>query len=157
MGWHHQPVPTHKHHTCTRAARACYDIILRPITHAHPNTKRHRSVHVHSLDSLPRLPPQGPLQSPRGHSDWRRTSGCNHQSAEPHTHAITPINTFCTMSYDSRRCISTAAPHPTNTHIHTNFHAHAAISTPNSHARPSTHKQPVVAYICFVHSRACPN
>ena len=59
-------------------------------THAQPNTSSQHNRHAPSLDSLPRLPPPGPSQPSRDHTNWRRTVGCDHYSAKHRTHAHTP-------------------------------------------------------------------
>jgi hypothetical protein len=59
---------------------------VRNTTHASFNPDQtntnHNNRHVPRLGSLQRLPQPGPSPPPRDHCDWRRTLGCNHQSAK---------------------------------------------------------------------------
>ena len=132
-------------------------------THAQPNTSSHHNSHAPSLGSLLRLPPPGPSPPPRDHCDWRRTVGCNHQSAKHQTHALTTMtakSTSQTQSNTSTRpaphqqsrgvtmcCIippPLSGPHGHahfKSHVHTKRHSCTLRSKPR-HSRETQHQQP---------------
>ncbi len=177
----HRPSPSTLENTLISTSINAHAAIQTSTTHAHPNTNTHPSPHAPQLGSLPRLPQPEPSPPPRGHPDWRRTVGSNHQSAKRHTRthntamahttysqAITHINTSCAATtatarlnapHEHRISQSPCTPNKHSKHTHAHKAAHACCDPkhqPPTHTRAPTPTQ-VLTHRRLVQRRPCPN